>query len=163
MPNEKFFLVRCVCWGNVTHSCLFAIPACWLFSSDFHGFIHKELWTQRHLQFLVIRASPILAMNTLVDEGSAALLLDSYPAVEAVLKTKLSDYQLLKTLELSLSCIHHEMFVLLVDMLSPCSIQRPGFFILWLPEPSRPVVFFQDDHQTHVEASELTPGFHPRL
>lgn len=106
----------------MTHHCLFAIPAGWLFSSDFHDFSHMELWTQRHLQFLVIKASPIMAMNTLVDEGSAASLLDSHPAVEAVLKTKLSDYQLLKTLEVSLFCIHHEMSVLLVDMLSPCSV-----------------------------------------
>ena len=106
----------------MTHSCLFVIPAGWLFSSDFHGSRHMELWTQRHLQFLVIKASPILAKNTLVDEGSAASLPDSHPAVEAVLKTKLSDYQLLKTLEVSLSCIHHEMSVVLVDMLSPCSV-----------------------------------------
>lgn len=106
----------------MTHSCLLVISAGWFFSSDFHGSSHMELWTQRHLQFLVIKASPLLAKNTLVDEGSAASLPDSHPAVEAVLKTKLSDYQLLKTLEVSLSCIHHEMSMLLVDMLSACSV-----------------------------------------
>lgn len=156
-------LARCLCWGNVTHSCLFAIPACWLLSNDFHSFSHMELQTQRHLQFPVIKASLMLAKNTLADEESSALPLDSYLAVQAVLKTKLSDYQLLKTLEVSLSCTHHEMSVLLVDTLSPCSVQRPGFFILWLPEPSRAEVLSQDDHWTHVEASELTPGSHPRL